>query len=887
MEPCPGIKVSKVRSDAQSAIEDPAEGDIGACICVPSGQYNITCPPGYYCPPEGGQYACTEGFYCPGNTTQATYCCQGHYCSHDTIEMFICPEGHFCPNGVKEAISCPPLSVCEEGATEVRSGGPLLAIIVIFIILYLLYTCLSYKYKSKEERHEEHVREFSRKAELETEAEHDLSVLRSEQEKKEDAVVEVVPQGQPPVDSKEDGEQGLEIVFKDIWFVLPNGRVLMKAVNGIFRRGRSMAVMGPSGAGKSTLFSLVMGKAKRTRGTIEINGKQDELYNYSDLIGFVPQEDVMLRMLTTYDILKFSADYRLPASKTSEERRNAVLEALNFLEIDHVVNSVIGDEKRRGVSGGQRKRVNIGMELVAAPKVLFLDEPTSGLDAVTSFTLAALLRDLARTKGISVAAVIHSPSQATFEMFDDLTLLGAGGQMIYQGPVNAAPEYFSSIGFPVPEDVNPADFYLEVAMGKVEQKNTLKVIMEDGETQVGSETKEVIDGMGADKNEKSFDMDGIGTGRDRTGFDPTELFSLWRTKGEAFRSGSLKKLPDPDMEEKVKGDDQLVDIKPAPGCFELAFQQTKAYWLEVWEEFYNFLTCSDPKKARQTPNGFRIYYWCCKRTYQQLYRDGYWMLGLFMHVGLGLFCSVMGTSFFIGPLPTNVCETAPTQQVQSCTQSLNNPFLGIGTFTSWAVLFAGMVEGINTFGLEQVVFWRHSSHGLPLIPYFAAKVTMDAPRMVLDALFFFWGLTSGYTSMGNDGYLFAFILLNYWVGYSMGYFISVTAEPRNRSLYCVLFSMMWTVVFSGGVVLLTEIDDQYEGLTWIWDISPTRWGVEAFFLNEVSFYEYMVGVVRIYSVYGYNEDNLPKDFGIMFALGWFWQFITFILMKLLNRDQQK
>jgi len=95
---------------------------------------------------------------------------------------------------------------------------------------------------------------------------------------------------------------------------------------------------------------------------------------------------------------------------------------------------------------------------------------------------------------------------------------------------------------------------------------------------------------------------------------------------------------------------------------------------------------------------------------------------------------------------------------------------------------------------------------------------------------------------------------------SPGYFISVTAEPRNRSLYCVLFSMMWTVVFSGGVVLLTEIDDQYEGLTWIWDISPTRWGVEAFFLNEVSFYEYMVGVVRIYSVYGYNEDNLPKDF---------------------------
>jgi len=175
------------------------------------------------------------------------------------------------------------------------------------------------------------------------------------------------------------------------------------------------------------------GKAKRSRGTVYINGKEDELYNHRDDIGFVPQEDIMQRNLTVWDILKFSADYRLPRELTNLQRREECYRTLKLLEIDHVVNSVIGDENKRGISGGQRKRVNIGMELVAKPKVLFLDEPTSGLDSVTSLTLASLLQDIARKTKISVAAIIHSPSPDTFDKFDDFTLLGVGGTVIYSG----------------------------------------------------------------------------------------------------------------------------------------------------------------------------------------------------------------------------------------------------------------------------------------------------------------------------------------------------------------------------------------------------------------------------------------------------------------------
>jgi hypothetical protein len=135
--------------------------------------------------------------------------------------------------------------------------------------------------------------------------------------------------------------------------------------------------------------------------------------------------------------------------------------------MSHVANATIGNEEERGISGGQRKRVNIGMELVAEPSVLFLDEPTSGLDSSTSFDVCHNLRNLARQQGLTVAAVIHSPSPATFRQFDDFLLLGKGGRIVYMGPREEALAYFESIGFTCPPDESPSDFFMDVVSGLV------------------------------------------------------------------------------------------------------------------------------------------------------------------------------------------------------------------------------------------------------------------------------------------------------------------------------------------------------------------------------------------------------------------------------------
>ncbi|KAK3256888.1 hypothetical protein CYMTET_34002, partial [Cymbomonas tetramitiformis] len=228
------------------------------------------------------------------------------------------------------------------------------------------------------------------------------------------------------------------------------------------------AIMGPSGAGKTTFLATLLGKASygSQTGRLLVNGMESTLEDFRRIIGFVPQDDIITRQLTVEENLRFSASFRLPSAMKASEHTYFVEHALGVLGLTEIRNSFIGDEETRGISGGQRKRVNVGLELVSNPSLLACDEPTSGLDSTASKQLLVALSNVAEL-GVNVTLVIHQPSFEIFESVHDLLLLGKGGRTVYSGEQSKAMPYFEQLGFQLPARCNPADFLMDVIAGLV------------------------------------------------------------------------------------------------------------------------------------------------------------------------------------------------------------------------------------------------------------------------------------------------------------------------------------------------------------------------------------------------------------------------------------
>ncbi|XP_065870875.1 ABC transporter G family member 24-like [Euphorbia lathyris] len=261
----------------------------------------------------------------------------------------------------------------------------------------------------------------------------------------------------------------IEIAFRDLTLTLKaKDKHLLRCVTGKIKPGRVTAVMGPSGAGKTTFLSALAGKAIgcRMSGLILINGKDESIHSYKKIVGFVPQDDIVHGNLTVEENLWFSANCRLSASLPKPEKVLIVERVIGSLGLQTVRDSLVGTVEKRGISGGQRKRVNVGLEMVMEPSLLILDEPTSGLDSASSHLLLKALRREA-LEGVNICMVVHQPSYTLFKMFDDLVLLAKGGLTVYHGPVKKVEQYFSGLGINVPERVNPPDHYIDILEGVV------------------------------------------------------------------------------------------------------------------------------------------------------------------------------------------------------------------------------------------------------------------------------------------------------------------------------------------------------------------------------------------------------------------------------------
>ncbi|KAL7095855.1 hypothetical protein ACP275_10G048800 [Erythranthe tilingii] len=269
----------------------------------------------------------------------------------------------------------------------------------------------------------------------------------------------------------------LEVAFKDLTITLRNkNKHLMRRVTGKILPGRISAVMGPSGAGKTTFLSAVAGKIRGCviTGSILINGRPDSIHSYKKIIGFVPQDDIVHGNLTVEENLRFSARCRLSSDMPKADKVLVVERVIESLGLQAVRDSLVGTVEKRGISGGQRKRVNVGLEMVMEPSLLILDEPTSGLDSSSSNLLIRALRREA-LEGVNICMVVHQPSYALYKMFDDLILLAKGGLTVYHGPVKKVEEYFASFGVNVPDRVNPPDHFIDILEGIVKPSAGLTV----------------------------------------------------------------------------------------------------------------------------------------------------------------------------------------------------------------------------------------------------------------------------------------------------------------------------------------------------------------------------------------------------------------------------
>ncbi|GMI80600.1 ATP-binding cassette G24 [Hibiscus trionum] len=527
----------------------------------------------------------------------------------------------------------------------------------------------------------------------------------------------------------------IEISFKDITLTLKGKeKHLLRCVTGTIKPGRITAVMGPSGAGKTTFISALAGKAmgcKKT-GLILINGKNESIRSYRKIIGYVPQDDIVHGNLTVEENLWFNAKCRLPAHLSKPDKVLVVERVIESLGLQMVRDSLVGTVEKRGISGGQRKRVNVGLEMVMEPSLLILDEPTSGLDSASSLQLLRALRHEA-LEGVNICMVLHQPSYSLFQMFDDLVLLAKGGFTVYHGSAKKAEQYFAGLGIHVPDRVNPPDHFIDILEGIVKPSQS-------------------------------------------SGVNYKELPVRWM-----LHNGY--QVP-PDLQQTAA---QIATPSASPAPINgtsppHAGIEEKSFAGELWQDVrskveihrdsirHNFLKYKDLSR-RRTPGVLWQYKYFLGRLCKQRMREA----------------KIQATDYLI-LLLAGAC-------LGTIAKTGEENFGAVGyTYTIIAVSLLCKIAALRSFSLDKLQYWRESASGMSSLAYFLAKDTVDhfntviKPVVYLSMYFFFTNPRSTFA----ENYTVLLCLVYCVTG--IGYVFAIFFEPGPAQLWSVLVPVVLTLV---------------------------------------------------------------------------------------------
>lgn len=239
----------------------------------------------------------------------------------------------------------------------------------------------------------------------------------------------------------------------NLWFTFPNGGIGLRDISLSEEQGKLVGIMGASGAGKTTLMNALSGLTTPSSGEVLINGVNlhTQKEQIEGVIGYIPQDDLLIEELTVFQNLFYSAKLCFK-DKTDEELQGLVDKTLKNLGLFERKDLKVGSPLNKMISGGQRKRLNIALELIREPSILFVDEPTSGLSSRDSENVMDLLRELT-LKGKLIFVVIHQPSSDIYKMFDKMVILDTGGYLIYYGNPIEAVTYFKTADNQINSDV--------------------------------------------------------------------------------------------------------------------------------------------------------------------------------------------------------------------------------------------------------------------------------------------------------------------------------------------------------------------------------------------------------------------------------------------------
>ena len=471
------------------------------------GQNNSALNPPTYCPPPAqiqearlvGQTTIPMGPYEP------VVCKKGHYCPLGGAQQIECPSGHFCSIGAYHPTKCSVGAPCPRGSYRDRSLLPFTLLIVLDVLLIgamLVLKLSGNAHGGSNQKSGQVIRRIKKAFTFSLSGTHNerylpvhecsfplesrisgvrradtsfLAAIENDFSFGESSESGTVSQDQEDPTIQQFVKSlsrstiatniGLCFEFDDLSYQ-PRGcrQPLLAQVTGKIASGSFWGIMGASGAGKSTFVNVLMGKHSHTGGVTKINGSAGVSSKYRKVIGYVPQDDIVLSELTVRENILHSARIRLPSYWSDTDVQKHVELVLRCLKLSHVQDSQVGSTAAPVISGGERKRVSIGMELAAAPMALFLDEPTSGLDSTSASSIMSILKAVS-SLGITVVTIIHQPRHEIFEALDSILLLGAG-RVIYSGKEAQVQAYFEDCGFRFPEGHNPADTIMDIIAGQ-------------------------------------------------------------------------------------------------------------------------------------------------------------------------------------------------------------------------------------------------------------------------------------------------------------------------------------------------------------------------------------------------------------------------------------